>query len=98
MKAEILFGNCIEVLKSLEADSFDSMCSDPPCGIAFMSATWDTYKHLDAFEDMLTEAFTHYVLDQGMTQDQAESFKSVLKAASIRELIQAAIRDQHASN
>ncbi len=54
--AEILLGDCREVLKTLEADSFDSMVTDPPAGIAFMSCRWDNHT-LDGFERMLTEVF-----------------------------------------
>jgi len=54
---EIVLGDCREVLKTLEADSFDSMVTDPPAGIAFMGADWDTHT-LDGFEDFLTEVFT----------------------------------------
>jgi site-specific DNA-methyltransferase (adenine-specific) len=54
--SEILLGDCLAVLKTLEADSFDSMVTDPPAGIAFMNSEWDTYK-MDAFEDMLTKVF-----------------------------------------
>lgn len=54
--SEILLGDCRDVLKTLEADSFDSMVTDPPAGIAFMSCKWDTHT-LDGFEKMLTDVF-----------------------------------------
>jgi DNA modification methylase len=56
MPTEILLGDCLEVLKSLEDDSFDSMVTDPPAGISILGAKWDNYK-MDAFEDMLTSVF-----------------------------------------
>ncbi len=54
---EILLGDCRDVLKTLKAESFDSMVVDPPAGIAFLGVEWDTHT-LDGFEDFLTEAFT----------------------------------------
>jgi DNA modification methylase len=55
--AEVILGDCRDVLKTLEEDSFDSMVVDPPAGIAFRGAKWDTYT-LDRFENFLTEVFT----------------------------------------
>lgn len=40
----LLHGDCIEVLRDLEADSVDSIVTDPPAGIAFMSKHWDRDK------------------------------------------------------
>ena len=57
MKAEIIHGECLTVLKTLEPESFDSMVTDPPCFIGFMGKDWDTGT-LDEFEDMLTTVFT----------------------------------------
>lgn len=34
-------GDCLEVLRGLEADSIDSMVTDPPAGISFMGKEWD---------------------------------------------------------
>lgn len=41
MIATIHHGNCIEVLKTLEANSVDSVVTDPPAGIHFMNKKWD---------------------------------------------------------
>lgn len=54
--ATILLGDCREVLKELEENTFDSMVTDPPAGIAFMGAEWDRHT-MDGFERMLTEVF-----------------------------------------
>lgn len=37
-------GDCLEILPSLPADSFDALVTDPPAGIAFMGADWDKDK------------------------------------------------------
>ncbi len=37
-------GDCLEVLKSLGADSIDSLVTDPPAGISFMGKKWDSDK------------------------------------------------------
>lgn len=34
-------GDCLEVMSSLPADSFDSIVTDPPYGIRFMGKAWD---------------------------------------------------------
>lgn len=37
----ILLGDCIEVLKTVESNSIDSLITDPPAGISFMGKDWD---------------------------------------------------------
>jgi DNA modification methylase len=34
-------GDCLEVLKSLDAESIDAIVTDPPYGLAFMGKKWD---------------------------------------------------------
>jgi len=34
-------GDCIEVMRTLEANSFDSIVTDPPYGLGFMGKAWD---------------------------------------------------------
>ena len=55
--SEIILGDCRDVLKTLEADSFDSMVVDPPAAIAFMSSSWDSFESLKEFEVFLTDVF-----------------------------------------
>jgi hypothetical protein len=38
---KILEGNCLEILKGIESDSIDSVVTDPPYEILFMSRKWD---------------------------------------------------------
>lgn len=40
----ILLGDCIAVMKTLDAESVDALVSDPPYGIGFMGREWDTFK------------------------------------------------------
>jgi site-specific DNA-methyltransferase (adenine-specific) len=40
-KAQILHGDCIEVMKTLPANSVDSIVTDPPYGLGFMGKAWD---------------------------------------------------------
>lgn len=40
----ILHGDCLEKLKSMDADSVDSLVTDPPASIGFMQANWDSDK------------------------------------------------------
>lgn len=37
----LLLGDCLEILKSLETNSVDSLVTDPPAGISFMGKDWD---------------------------------------------------------
>lgn len=39
--ANLLHGDCLEQLKSLESNSVDSLVTDPPAGISFMGKDWD---------------------------------------------------------
>lgn len=41
---QIFNGDCLEVMKTLDADSIDSLVSDPPAGISFMGKDWDHHK------------------------------------------------------
>jgi DNA modification methylase len=36
-------GDCMDVLPTLEADSLDSLVTDPPAGISFMGKAWDEH-------------------------------------------------------
>lgn len=40
---ELKQGDCREVLATLEPDSIDSVVSDPPYGLEFMGAKWDSF-------------------------------------------------------
>jgi DNA modification methylase len=39
--ATLLTGDCLDVLRTLPADSVDSIVTDPPYGLAFMGKRWD---------------------------------------------------------
>ena len=41
---KIICGDCIEVMKSMPKNSVDSVVTDPPYGLEFMSKSWDTFK------------------------------------------------------
>jgi len=40
----LILGDCIEVMKSMDADTFTAVVTDPPAGIAFMGKEWDKDK------------------------------------------------------
>jgi hypothetical protein len=40
----LLHGDCLEELKKLDANSVDSLVTDPPAGIGFMGKSWDHHK------------------------------------------------------
>ena len=41
-RVTLYLGNCLDVLKTMESDSVDSIVTDPPAGISFMNKHWDT--------------------------------------------------------
>lgn len=50
----IYHGDCLEVLKTFEADSIDALVTDPPAGISFMGKEWDSSS---AFIRRMTDIF-----------------------------------------
>lgn len=44
MNARVIMGDCLEVLRGIEADSIDALVTDPPAGISFMGKAWDHHK------------------------------------------------------
>ena len=38
---KLILGDCLEKLKDMEDNSVDSIVTDPPYGISFMSKKWD---------------------------------------------------------
>jgi len=62
MKNALINGDSLEILKKLPNNSFDSMVTDPPAGIAFMGKKWDKDKGgrklwIAWLESIMTEAF-----------------------------------------
>lgn len=43
-KNRVIQGDCLEVLKTFPDNYFDSLVTDPPCGISFMGKNWDSHK------------------------------------------------------
>lgn len=46
--AEVHAADCVEVMRGLEADSFDAVITDPPYGLEFMNKEWDRLDGGDA--------------------------------------------------
>jgi site-specific DNA-methyltransferase (adenine-specific) len=42
-------GDCLEVMRGLEANSIDALVTDPPAGISFMGKKFDTFESHDHF-------------------------------------------------
>ena len=38
---DLRHGDCLDVMRTLDADSIDACVCDPPYGIAFMGRKWD---------------------------------------------------------
>jgi DNA modification methylase len=47
MQYQIHHGDCREVMAKLDAESVDSIVSDPPYGLSFMGKEWDSFKEGD---------------------------------------------------
>ena len=43
-KNKVIQGDCLEVLKGIPDNYFDSLITDPPAGISFMGKNWDENK------------------------------------------------------
>jgi hypothetical protein len=41
MNSQILTGDCLTVMRTMETESVDAIVCDPPAGIAFMGKSWD---------------------------------------------------------
>jgi len=41
IEPNLLLGDCLEVMRSLPAESVDAIVTDPPYGLSFMGARWD---------------------------------------------------------
>ena len=41
---QVIHGDCLEVLKTIPDNYFDSLITDPPAGISFMGKNWDDHK------------------------------------------------------
>lgn len=48
---KLLLGDCTEVLPTIESGSVDTIATDPPYGISFLSMEWDTAASNAAFEE-----------------------------------------------
>ena len=40
--ARYFSGDCVEVMREMEAESVDAIVTDPPAGISFMGKEWDS--------------------------------------------------------
>jgi site-specific DNA-methyltransferase (adenine-specific) len=46
---QLMFGDCLDRLKELPADSVSAVVTDPPYGMEFMGKEWDSFKTKDGF-------------------------------------------------
>ena len=58
---QIIQGDCLEVLKGIPDNYFDSLITDPPAGISFMGKNWDNHKGgmlnwINWFSEIMSEA------------------------------------------
>ncbi len=54
---KIYNADCLEIMKQIDDNSIDSVVTDPPSGISFMSKKWDTFNSLMEFQDFICEVF-----------------------------------------
>ena len=54
---KILQGDCLEVMKTIDDNSIDSIITDPPYGLSFMNKKWDyDVPSIESFQEMLRVA------------------------------------------
>lgn len=41
MNIDLRNGNCLDVMKTMDDNSIDSIVTDPPYGLSFMGKKWD---------------------------------------------------------
>jgi hypothetical protein len=41
--AQVVMGDCLQILRGLPANRFDALVTDPPAGIGFMGKEWDKF-------------------------------------------------------
>jgi len=60
MTHEVIQGDCLEVMRGMDADSVDAIVTDPPYGLSFMGKKWDTFDHIciECGNDDACEGFT----------------------------------------
>lgn len=46
----VIQGDCIEVIKGFESDSFDAIVTDPPYALSFMGKDWDSFGNGKGFQ------------------------------------------------
>jgi len=65
MDNRLIEGDSLEILKTLEDNSVDSIITDPPAGISFMGKQWDSYDNatsgLMGFQNFIAEVFTEAI-------------------------------------
>ncbi len=50
-------GDCLEVMRGMDADSVDACVTDPPYGLEFMGKEWDyAWQVVDPFYELLLES------------------------------------------
>jgi hypothetical protein len=58
MSYRLIHSDCLEAMRAMDANSVDAVITDPPAGISFMSAKWDSDKGgRDAWIAWMTEVF-----------------------------------------
>ena len=51
---QVIYGNCVEVMRGFPENSIDLVVTDPPYGLAFMGKEWDkALPPREAFDQML---------------------------------------------
>lgn len=58
MNYRLIHGDALAELRELEADSIDSVVTDPPYGLGFMGREWDTFKPSNVAKEMKRDTRT----------------------------------------
>lgn len=74
MTIKVYNGDCAEVMTQLESDSVDAIVTDPPYGLAFMGAKWDTFGRDKQYGNDSMEVRRKKALDYATTNKGAPRY------------------------
>lgn len=82
---QLMLGDCLDVLKTMEEGSVGAFVCDPPYGIAFMGRKWDSDLEQSWYEDWLSECYR--ILPVGGLIIAASGTKTYHRIASAMETV-----------
>ena len=76
---QIIHGDCIEEMRKMEANSIDTIITDPPYGIGFMGKEWDTFNPDYVNEQMAKDKRPHKGISSQRISNTAGTYDQSLE-------------------